>query len=490
MSRLTEYKIKRGIGITLIVVSVAMLVLFAAAGILFGFNRFSLSVRLAGEDCVELSYGEAYEELGAKAWLSGSRFFRNGFAVNGEVTVEGEVNPDVLGTYTVTYRTSWASWDAVTERQIHVVDRKAPVITLYTIEEQRTVLGEPYQEEGFRAVDEYDGDLTDRVTAVEENGIVTYRVSDNSGNEAVIQRHIRYYDPIAPELTLTGGSVNIYAGDTYVEPGYAAWDNGDGDITAWVEIFSDLNPYLAGEYEVTYTVVDSYGNETTVKRSVFVMPKDLPEVVIPQGRVIYLTFDDGPSEYTRQLLEVLKRNDVKATFFVCDTEHIDVLPEIAAQGHAIGIHSETHNYGKIYASMDAYFDDMLWMRKRIQETTGIATTLLRFPGGSSNTVSQFNPGIMTLLTQAVQDCGYTYFDWNVDSDDAGKAHTSDEVFDNVTKGLQWAMKEYGFALVLQHDTKSFSIDAVERIIEWGKRNGFTFLPLQSNSPGMHHVLNN
>jgi len=132
----------------------------------------------------------------------------------------------------------------------------------------------------------------------------------------------------------------------------------------------------------------------------------------------------------------------------------------------------------------------IWMRKRIYETTGVETMLVRFPGGSSNTVSKFNPGIMTTLTQAVEDCGYTYFDWNVDSDDAGKATTSDEVFDNVTKGIQWAMREYGFALVLQHDTQRFSIDAVERIIKWGKANGYTFLPLQPNSPGMHHVLNN
>ena len=490
MNKLQQYKLKRGIGIGLIVISAVCLILFAAGVVLFEVNEFTLQAAPAGEARTVLDYGQPYEDPGCQVRLRGSRFFCNGFSVNGKVTAEGEVNTDVLGTYTVTYHVSWFSWSVETKRQVEVVDRKAPLITLVTIEDQLTVMGEPYVEEGYQAVDEYDGDLTDRVTATEENGVVTYRVADNSGNETVVHRQIRYCDPVAPELKLTGGTVTMHAGDAYVEPGYTAWDNGDGDITDWVEIFSDLNPYLAGEYEMRYTVADSHGNEASAKRSIFVMPKERPETVLPQGRIIYLTFDDGPSEYTEKLLEILKRNDVKATFFVCDTEHVTMLLEIVNQGHSIGIHSETHNYGKIYVSVDAYFDDMLWMRKRIYETTGVETMLLRFPGGSSNTVSKFNPGIMTTLTRAVEDCGYTYFDWNVDSDDAGKATTADEVFENVTKGIQWAMKEYGFALVLQHDTQSFSIDAVERIIQWGKANGYTFLPLQPNSPGMHHMVNN
>lgn len=490
MNKLQQYKLKRGLGIGLMVLSVSLLILFAAGVVLFGVNDFYLHAVPVGDTHTVLDYGIPYEESGCEVRIRGSRFFREGFSVNVGVTAEGEVNTDVLGAYRVAYRVSWLSWTAETVRQVEVVDRKAPQITLITIEDRLTVVGESYVEEGYSAVDEYDGDLTDRVTATEEDGIVTYRVSDNSGNETVVQRRIRYYDPIAPELRLNGDVVTMYAGDEYVEPGYSAWDNGDGDITGWVEIFSDLNPYLAGEYEVTYTVSDSYGNETSAKRSIYVLPKDRPETVLPQGRVIYLTFDDGPSEYTEKLLEILKRNGVKATFFVCDTEHVLMLSEIVKQGHSIGVHSETHNYGNVYASVDAYFDDMLWMRKRIYEATGVETDLIRFPGGSSNTVSRFNPGIMTILTQAVEDCGYTYFDWNVDSDDAGKAETADEVYDNVTQGIQWAMKEYGFALVLQHDTQSFSIDAVERIIKWGKENGFTFLPLQPNSPGMHHVLNN
>ena len=241
---------------------------------------------------------------------------------------------------------------------------------------------------------------------------------------------------------------------------------------------------------MTYIVSDGFGNETRVYRDVTVTAKARPQTVIPKEKVIYLTFDDGPSEYTQQLLDVLKRNDVQATFFVCDTEHIELLESIVSAGHAIGVHSETHNYRRVYDSVDAYFDDMLWMRKRIYETTGVETNLVRFPGGSSNTVSKFNPGIMTTLTQAVEDCGFTYFDWNVDSDDAVGAKTTAEVLTNLKKGIRRAMKDHGYALVLQHDTQEFSIQAVEEIIKWGKANGYKFLTLQENSPASHHDVSN
>ena len=113
--------------------------------------------------------------------------------------------------------------------------------------------------------------------------------------------------------------------------------------------------------------------------------------------------------------------------------------------------------------------------------------LLRFPGGSSNTISKdYSKGIMTRLAAAVTERGFTYFDWNVDSNDAGGAKTADEVFNNVIKGV----KNKQNSVVLQHDMKSYSVDAVEKIIVWGLKNGYTFLPLDANSPTCHHGINN
>lgn len=108
---------------------------------------------------------------------------------------------------------------------------------------------------------------------------------------------------------------------------------------------------------------------------------------------------------------------------------------------------------------------------------------MRFPGGSSNTVSRrFKKNIMTELTQLVEDAGFSYFDWNVDSDDAGGATKASQVIHNVEEGVSKAR----ISVVLQHDIHPFSVSAVEEIVQWGLDNGYTFLPLEANSPSMHH----
>ena len=122
----------------------------------------------------------------------------------------------------------------------------------------------------------------------------------------------------------------------------------------------------------------------------------------------------------------------------------------------------------------------------IREQTGAYTSLFRFPGGSSNTVSRFNPGIMSRLTKCMMDMGYVYFDWNVSSGDAGGTTETDQVLANVVNGCSGRSA----SVVLQHDIKGFSVNAVEQIILWGQRNGYAFAPLEANSPTAHHGVNN
>ena len=211
-----------------------------------------------------------------------------------------------------------------------------------------------------------------------------------------------------------------------------------------------------------------------------------PQPVQPNGKVIYLTFDDGPSKYTQQLLDVLDKYNVKVTFFVVNTGYRDLIAKEAAAGHSIGVHSLTHDYEKIYASEEAYFKDLNAMNDIIEAQTGKRSTMIRFPGGSSNRVSSFNPGIMTRLTQAVTDAGYQYYDWNAQSGDAGLTTDTDECFRNVVDGV----KNRDVSIVLMHDSKGYSVAAVERILIWGLENGYTFLPLTPSSPKAHHHINN
>jgi peptidoglycan/xylan/chitin deacetylase (PgdA/CDA1 family) len=218
-------------------------------------------------------------------------------------------------------------------------------------------------------------------------------------------------------------------------------------------------------------------------------PVAQPEVVIPDKKVVYLTFDDGPGEHTEELLDVLAKYDVKVTFFTCNTSYPEVMAREAAEGHTVAIHSYTHEYKDIYTSEKAFFEDLHAQQDRIYEQTGQRTTLLRFPGGSSNESSKkYCKGIMTKLTQAVTDQGYQYYDWNVLSGDAGETKDTDKIVKNVIDGLK--RHKDGYSIVLQHDIHGFSVAAVERIIVWGLDHGYTFLPLTSTSPTAHQELMN
>ena len=205
---------------------------------------------------------------------------------------------------------------------------------------------------------------------------------------------------------------------------------------------------------------------------------------------IALTFDTAwGNEDIPQILKILKQENVKATFFVTDgnSDYRYLLAKEAAAGHTVAIHSETHDYKYIYSSCDAYFEDLNRMSDIITEQTGKRPKLLRFPGGSSNTISkQYCFRIMSVLTKAVSDQGYKYFDWNVSSGDAGGTTSTSEVYNNVISGIQ----SHDISVVLQHDIKLFSVNAVEDIIVWGLANGYTFLPLTESSPAIHHGVNN
>ena len=464
----------------------AILVLLAGA-LLFGWNRFRMDIVLAGEPELVLEYGEEFTDPGASARLKGTVFFTGGWDPGAEITREGTVDPKQLGTQTITYRAEYHGLHASATRTVRVVDSRAPEITLHTDPEKNPEPNRPYEEEGYTAWDNRDGYITHRVVREEHFGYVTYAVLDSSGNPAYARREIPEYDPVPPELTLVGEpEMTIYAGTAFADPGCTALDNVDGDISGLVQVEGQVVWYKKGAYTLTYTVTDTFGNEASAQRTVHVAPRPKTETVSPGDKVIYLTFDDGPGPYTAELLELLESYDVKATFFVTNSGYYDVLRQITEGGHSIGVHTMTHNYHQIYASEEAFFADLYGMQQIIEEQTGVKTWLMRFPGGSSNAVSRFNEGIMTRLTEAVEDAGFHYIDWNVDSDDAGSARKPETVYHNVTT----AAADHNVSVVLQHDIHQYSVEAVEQIIVWGLENGYTFLPMQEDSPPMHHRVSN
>ena len=498
-------------GTTQLVVTAVILTLILALIVGFIFwqiNEFTLELSLNGPDEITVEYGTPYEDPGAGAVFHGTLFSKEPLDVS--VIQEGYVDLETLGTYELRYLSTYLvdsifgevvlAADAV--RTVHVVDTTAPVITLVTDPDGYTIPGETYQEEGYSAVDHYDGDITDKVVRTETQEVITYQVSDSSGNTATVERTILYHDPIPPELTLAGNTlIYLERGTTYVEPGYAAIDALDGDLTEQVVITGTVDTAVDGTYNLEYTVQDSFENVSTVSRTIIVhAPSSTPpkteleasaddlksDPPNPAGGVIYLTFDDGPSQYTPRLLDILAKYNAKATFFVVNTDYISTVSRIAAEGHAVAMHSATHNFKQIYASEEAFFADLEKIQSIITQYSGKTSTLMRFPGGSSNTVSRFNKGIMTRLSALVQEKGYTYFDWNVDSNDAGGATTALQVYNNVVNGVSTRKT----SVVLLHDIKKYTVDAIEEILLWGLANGYSFQALTTSSPTYHHGVNN
>lgn len=223
-----------------------------------------------------------------------------------------------------------------------------------------------------------------------------------------------------------------------------------------------------------------------------VTPAPAPKPVKPSSanKVCYLTFDDGPSARTLEILDILKKYKVKATFFVINTSNIDYIKRIHSEGHAIGLHAYEHNYAKIYKNTTAYFNDLQKISDKVYALTGVRSNIMRFPGGSSNVISKnYCRGIMTTLSKAVTKKGFAYFDWNVDSDDAGGSHSSHtRIVNNVLNGSNGKNS----ICVLMHDAsaKTSTVQALPKIIEGLSARGFKFEVLTNKVSGFHHGINN
>lgn len=207
-----------------------------------------------------------------------------------------------------------------------------------------------------------------------------------------------------------------------------------------------------------------------------------------EEKVVYLTFDDGPSSNTQAVLDILDRYNAKATFFVTNInpDYANMIKVAYDKGHTIGLHTYSHDYGAVYASVDAYFSDLDAIGQLVQQQIGYVPCFIRFPGGSSNTVSaEYSSGIMSTLVQEVQNRGYQYYDWNSSSGD-GAVRSTAELID---QGTAWDGNNLVF---LSHDanSKESTVDALPTIIEHYQSMGYAFKALDRSSYDAHHGVNN
>ncbi len=471
------------------VLGISMLILAGAAlllMLLIGADARHVRFYITGGPEITVAYGKPYEEPGVRAVAVGR--------ITGEgktplpVAVEGSVDSSRVGEYSLSYtaRTMLRSYSI--SRRVHVADLTPPEISLRHDEDYTPSWLEGYVEEGYSALDDLDGDLTARVLSWDEGDERIYAVTDAADNEARVVRRLPYTLG-RPTILLNGGeTLELKANYQFVDPGFTALDSKGNDLSAYVRREGEIQPFVPGEYELRYSIVNALGEEVSATRRVTVLPLRNPDTVEPGDKVIYLTFDDGPGPYTDRLLDILARYNVPATFFVTCRypEYFHCIGRAYREGHSIGVHSATHSYRTIYASEDAFFADFDAVEAMIRDQTGSYTPLCRFPGGSSNTVSRFNRGIMTRLTKEVEARGFRYFDWNVSSGDAGETTSTAVVVSNIIEGCS----AEDVSVVLQHDIKDFSVDAVEQVIVWALNNGYVFAALDENSPTEHHLIAN
>ena len=441
------------------------------------------NIKLFGSEEVFLDVYQDYKEEGYTATF----LFKD---VSKKVVINNKVNKSKLGKYEVIYSLDIDGFKVKKKRIVNVVDKEEPVISMLGQADSYVCPGTEYVEEGYEVTDNYDSDLNDKVSIEKKENKIIYAVTDSSGNKGISERTIIYQDIEKPVITLSGNSeMSIYVGSTYREPGFNATDNCDGDITSKVVVSGSVNRDVIGTYELVYTVTDNSGNEVSVTRKVNVIKNY--NVVSGVGKKIFLTFDDGPSAtITPSVLQILREEGVKATFFVINkSDSLNYLIKQAYdEGHTIALHSNTHNYAYIYSSIDNYFADLNAINNKVESITGVKSKIIRFPGGGSNTVSRnYQVGIMTTLTQMVVDRGYNYFDWNVASGDAGGARTEYDVYNNVVNNLK-----YQNNIVLLHDFENNykTLNALRDIIRYGKEHGYTFEAIKYDTPPSRHRVNN
>lgn len=436
-------------------------------------------IELNGQDIIEISYNEKYIEPGYDLYVLNKKISNN-------IEVDSNILEGKIGDYQISYIYNLLGIKIKKIRKVNIVDKVSPVITL---KEDNIMVcpNKEIPEIEYSAVDEYDGDITSLVERIENDNEVIFRVFDSSNNKAITSLKVDRTDNEKPIIKLKGNSsMFIVYGNSYKEPGYSATDNCGGDITSKVKVSGNVGRDI-GKYQVKYEVEDDSGNKTTVIRSVVVGVRVLDNGSVSNG-TIYLTFDDGPNQgTTNKILDILKSEDVKATFFVTCNGPDGLIKRMHDEGHTVALHTASHDYAYVYSSVNNYFTDLYKVRDRVKRITGIDSRIIRFPGGSSNTVSKnYNKGIMTLLTNTVLSEGYRYFDWNVDGRDAGGAINSRDVYYNVTSSLSHNRAN----VVLLHDIKSITVGALEDIIEFGREYGYEFSAIDMNTYMIRHGVKN
>lgn len=397
---------------------------------------------------------------------------------------DDKVNNKKLGTYQITY----AIDKHIFKLDVQVKDTKKPEVTTKPVTME---IGETFNlKDGIKEIKD-----DTKTTVVLKNKDESFDkigkknvdiiVKDEGGNETAATITLTILEKDTTPPIIDAKNITLQSGDTF-DPmeGVQAKDERDGKVNVTITK-NDVDMENAGTYHITYEAEDKHHNKADKTITVTVTK---PQPV--SGKVIYLTIDDGPSANTPAILDILDKYNVKATFFVTAQcpGYLDYIRIAHEKGHAIGLHTYSHNYAQIYANETAYFNDLQAISDVVYEKTGMRSNIIRFPGGSSNTVSaNYNSGIMSRLSKEVRDKGYQYFDWNGASGDGNSALPASSLIQTAK-----SYGNYPSIMLLTHDHSGSyaSVEALPEIIRYYQNLGYSFETVNANTNGYHHGINN
>lgn len=360
------------------------------------------------------------------------------------------------------------------KQKIVVKDLTAPDIKLKGDETVYLCPGAKYEDEGAEVKDNFDKnpDLKTKVL----NDKIIYTALDKNLNKKEVVRYLKYQDKESP--VIEGSEVQSLSKGS--KPHFTVKDNCDKNIKYELK---NYDAQKTGKQIIEVVATDKAGNKASKEVTIYISEDGKGKI-----GVIYLTFDDGPgTSTTRELLDKLKKHNIKASFFVTGRGERSLIKRACDEGHQMGIHTFTHNYKDVYQSMDSFYNDFNKVDEIIYEKCGFHTKYYRFPGGSSNTISRrYTKGIVSQIAKELTAKGYHYYDWNISSGDAtgGK-----RVRENLSRNVIRSLRKDRPNVVLYHDIYQESVDSVDAVIEYAKNNGYIFDKLNPSIVSHHKIVN-
>ena len=278
-------------------------------------------------------------------------------------------------------------------------------------------------------------------------------------------------------LMLQSGWVQHWQPELYRQ--LAFWDNEESSVPAEQHDSESENP---GEQ------IDPETEQPDEEKTPQPEETEQTEISLPiPGKIAYLTFDDGPSVNTPRVLDILKEYEIAASFFVIGNDSSfghSMYSRIIQEGHAIGNHTYSHDYSRIYTSQADFLKDFYKLEDLLDEAVGIRPQIMRFPGGSANHSSHLyaGPGFMQGMTDRILAEGYRYYDWNVSSaDSASRTPPVEDIIRAVKDGVQGKNE----VMILFHDAaaKTTTVEALPTIIQYLQDEGYAFRAINEDTRG-------